>query len=187
MEAHRAAPAPAPAPAAPAQVPAPAAAAASVKAGAPPRDRPRGCRSGRRKGGKSSRCREKEAGAVTSSVFALCAWLFQPADALALDGSSTQQRTTQWRKSIVNRELCFLVRAECQCAAMCIRSSGSRVGYGFGCRRERESEVIASKRERELRSMAGRESRPRERLCSVSKSAEGFLENTRSSKVEVLR
>ena len=33
---------------------------------------------------------------------------------------------------------------------------------------ERESEVIASKRERELRSMAGRESRPRERVCSVS-------------------
>ena len=36
---------------------------------------------------------------------------------------------------------------------------------------ERESEVIASKRERELRSMAGRESRPRERVCSVSQSA----------------
>ena len=35
---------------------------------------------------------------------------------------------------------------------------------------ERESEVIASKRERELRSMAGRESRPRERVCSVSQS-----------------
>ena len=40
---------------------------------------------------------------------------------------------------------------------------------------ERESEVIASKRERELRSMAGRESRPRERVCSVSQSAEGCL------------
>ena len=35
---------------------------------------------------------------------------------------------------------------------------------------EREREVIASKRERELRSMAGRESRPRERVCSVSLS-----------------
>ena len=67
MEAHRAAPAPAPAaPAAPAQVPAPAAAAASVKAGAPPRDRPRGCRSGRRKGGKGS-C-EKQAVADFSSI-----------------------------------------------------------------------------------------------------------------------
>ena len=70
----------------------------------------------------------------------------------------------------MNRELCFLVRAECQCAAMCIRSSGSRVGHVFGYRRERESEVIASKRERELRSMAGRESRPRERVCIVSHS-----------------
>ena len=85
---------------------------------------------------------------MTSSVLVNCAWLFQPADALALDGSSTQQRTTQWRKSIVNRELCFLVRAECQCAARCIRSSGSRVGYVLGIA-ERESEVIAPKRRRE--------------------------------------
>ena len=59
----------------------------------------------------------------------------------------------------MNRELCFLVRAECQCAARCIRSPGSRVGHVLGIE-ERESEVIASKRERELRSMAGRESRP---------------------------
>ena len=112
MEAHRAAPAPAPAaPAAPAQVPAPAAAAASVKAGAPPLDRLRGCLSGRRKGGKSSRSREKEAGAVTSSVLALCAWLFHPADALVLDEivDAAENHTVE---KIVNRELCFLVRAE---------------------------------------------------------------------------
>ena len=110
MEAHRAAPAPAPAPApaAPAQVPAPAAAVASVKAGAPPLDRLRGCLSGRRKGGKSSRSRGKEAGAVTSSVLVNCAWLFQPADALALDEivAAAENHSGENRKP---RVFCFLV------------------------------------------------------------------------------
>ena len=171
MEAHRAAPAPAPA----AQVPAPAAAAASVKAGAPPRDRPRGRLSGRRKGGKNSRTREKEAGAVTSSVLALCAWLFQPADALALDGSSTQQRTTQWRKSIVNRELCFLVRAECQCAARCITFPGVSCGTCFWVsKRERERSNLNRVEEGERAAQYGREreSTKRESVFSLQ-SAKG--------------
>ena len=48
---------------------------------------------------------------MTSSVLALCAWLFHPADALVLDEivDAAENHTVE---KIVNRELCFLVRAE---------------------------------------------------------------------------
>ena len=48
---------------------------------------------------------------MTSSVLALCAWLFHPADALVLDEIVDAAENHAVEK-IVNRELCFLVRAE---------------------------------------------------------------------------
>ena len=65
--------------------------------------------------------------------------------------SSPPENLNHTVEKIVNREIesfCFLVRAECQCAARCITFPGVSCLICFGYRRERESEEIAPKRKR---------------------------------------
>ena len=111
---------------------------------------------------------KKKAGAVTSSVLVNCAWLFQPADALALDEivAAAENHSGENRKP---RAFCFLVcESRVLMRGQVCTVPGVSCGICFGHRRERESKEIAPKRERELEhAVPGRE-REREQRRSFS-------------------
>ena len=102
---------------------------------------------------------------MTSSVLALCAWLFQPADALVLDeivaAAENREPHTHTVEKIVNRELLFSSESRVSMRGQVYNVPRGLVwNYVLGIA-ERESEEMAPKRERE--SLGTRE---RERECS---------------------
>ena len=106
---------------------------------------------------------------MTSSVLVNCAWLFQPADALALDEivAAAENHSGENRKP---RAL-FSSESRVSMRGHVYPFLGVSCGIWFWVsKRERERSNRVEEGERAAQYGRERESRPRERVCSVSQS-----------------